>query len=104
MARAAAFNAMIRGQQPTTHAHEWLAGIVALVPKILGALDITDNRPIVRICASLLGYKECLANHRVIFIVLEAEGFSAADIDLIRRLYYESFLSIGNFRGGRHVS
>ena len=32
----AAFNALIRGQQ--THAHEWLAGIVALVPKILGAL------------------------------------------------------------------
>ena len=41
-----AFNALILGQQPTTHAHEWLAGIVALVLKILGALAFTDNRPL----------------------------------------------------------
>ena len=36
------------------------------------------------------------ANHRVIFIVREAKGFPAADIDLIRQLNYGSFLSIGN--------
>ena len=39
------------------------------------------------------------ANHRVIFIVLESKGSPAADIDLIRQLYYGSFLSIGNIFG-----
>ena len=34
---------MVQVQQPTAHAHEWLAVIVVLVPKILGALDITDK-------------------------------------------------------------
>ena len=39
------------------------------------------------------------ANHRAIFIVLEAKGFPAAYIDLIRQLYYGSFLSLGNLFG-----
>ena len=38
-------------------------------------------------------------NHRSIFIVLEAKDLPAADIDLIRRLYNGSFLSIGNLFG-----
>ena len=52
----AAFNAFIRGQQPTSHVHEWMAGIVAFVPKILGALEIIDNRPIARrrLCDELM--------------------------------------------------
>ena len=53
------------------------------------------------VCAPLLGCQKCLnaANHLAIFIVLEAKGFPSADNDLIRRLYYRSFLSIGNVFG-----
>ena len=36
---------------------------MALVPKILGALEITDNRPIVRLCAQLLVFLKTLSKN-----------------------------------------
>ena len=50
----AAFNAFIRCQQPTTHVQEWMAEIVTFVPKILCALENTDNRPIASLCVKLM--------------------------------------------------
>ena len=52
-------------------------------------------------CLSVLLYWDIknafnAVNHGVIFIVLEAKGFPAADIDLISGLYYWFLLSIGN--------
>ena len=59
----AAFNAFILGQQPTTHIYKWMAGIVAFVPKILGALEITDNRPIASHCAKLMIFLKILCKN-----------------------------------------
>ena len=54
-----------------------------LTPKILGALEITDNSPIVRPIVVLLCH--CAFNtvkHCAIFIVLNAYSFLAANIDV----------------------
>jgi hypothetical protein len=39
-------------------------------------------------------------NHRAIFYVFEAYGFPEKDVDLIRRMYSKSFLTIQNSFGG----
>ena len=43
------------GNDIEQHSIPWSeAGIAALVPNIVGALEITDYRPIVRLCANIL--------------------------------------------------
>ena len=42
-------------------------------------------------------------NHRAIFVVLEAYGFPARDVALLRRMYSQSFLIVGNLFGSTAV-
>ena len=59
----AAFNTSILEQQPTTHVHEWMEGIVNFVLKILGALEITHNRLIALLCAKLMIFFKILCKN-----------------------------------------
>ncbi len=49
-----AINAFIAGQDPTVHPKEWLGALVALMPKSLAALLMTEFRPVAKQCAKFV--------------------------------------------------
>jgi hypothetical protein len=50
----AAINAFIAGLDPTVHPEEWLGALIALLPKSLAALQMTDFRPAGKPCAKFV--------------------------------------------------
>ena len=50
----AATNAFLQGEAPSVDADEWEGSILSLIPKILGALAVKDNRPIARLCTKCI--------------------------------------------------
>jgi len=50
----AAINAFIAGQDPTVNPEEWLGALVALLPKSLAALLMTEFRPVGKPCAKFV--------------------------------------------------
>jgi hypothetical protein len=51
-----AINAFIAGQDPTVHLEEWLGALVALLPKSLAALLMTEFRPVGKPCAKFVTF------------------------------------------------
>jgi len=50
----AATNAFLRGETPSVDADEWEGSILSLIPKICGAVEVKDNRPIARLCTKCI--------------------------------------------------
>jgi hypothetical protein len=50
----AAINAFIAGMDPTVHPEEWRGELIALLPKSLAALLMTDFRPAGKPCAKFV--------------------------------------------------
>jgi len=152
-----AINAFIAGQDPTVHPEEWLGALVALLPKSLAALLMTEFRPVGKPCAKFVifskvidrnlrrsteeyktvaevqeGFRanrstkrqitklQCLIersrrrrtisvmlyldiknafnaiNHRAMLEVLRACGYPEQDVELFRRMYAGTFLTVTN--------
>ena len=152
-----AINAFIAGQDPTVHPEEWLGALVALLPKSLAALLMTEFRPVGKPCANFVifsividrnlcrskeeyktvaevqeGFRanrstkrqitklQCLIersrrrrtisvmlyldiknafnaiNHRAMLEVLRACGYPEQDVELFRRMYAGTFLTVTN--------
>ncbi len=55
-----AINAFIAGQDPTMHPEEWLGALVALLPKSLAALLMTEFRPVEKQCAKFVIFSKVI--------------------------------------------
>jgi hypothetical protein len=53
----------IAGQDPTVHPEEWLGALVALLPKSLAALLMTEFRPVGKPCAKFVIFSKAIAMH-----------------------------------------
>jgi hypothetical protein len=73
--------------------------------KILGILEDLRRRKAGLSVMLFLDIKNAFnaVNHRVIFLVLETYGFPAEDINLLRRMYSQSFLVVSNSFGDTAV-
>ena len=56
----AAINAFIAGQDPTVHPEEWLGALVALLPKSLAALMMTEFRLVGKPCAKFVIFSKVI--------------------------------------------
>jgi len=55
----AATNAFLRGDTPSVCAHEWEGTMLALIAKVMAALEVKEHRPVARLCT------KCIAAYTV---------------------------------------
>ncbi len=65
----AAINAFIAGLDPTVRPEEWLGELIAPLPKILAALQMTDYRPAGKPCAKFVIFSKVVDGTAAIFAV-----------------------------------